>query len=176
MIRYYGSVLAIGLLTGTLWGCSGETQKAQCGKFNQVTDQVQKIYQPSGPKLEALKKRSASSLDDFKRLAQDYGAAFTELASHGEKSQQLIQPLSVKDEKLLTLKANYLEAHKSVQTNALRLAGISVEQSKFTGADLKGAKFQKLLRESETFSKALEAAGKKDVEVIAQVNAYCNAK
>jgi uncharacterized phage infection (PIP) family protein YhgE len=173
MNRHY-NFLVLGLvLGGMLTACSGESKTVQCQKFIKVHGEVEASLS-ANPTLSQLLNRQPKNLKEFQQLTKDYSKAYTQLATGIDKAVKLIEVLSVQDDKLKTLKTEYLAATGKAGEITRKLASISDAQSKVT--DTKDKNFQKLNTELTQASQNLGAVGKEEKSLIASLNTYCGNK
>jgi hypothetical protein len=174
-----GFMLVVILLSG----CTTTGKMADCETFVKTNRQVDAYFAKNSTDGAALGKKKFNGVEEQKKLAKEYLTFFLQSAETSNKAIVAIQGLSLKDEQLQTLQAEYLSITKKTKEAIDRLAVISAEQntSPITDAIVKDPKLDvKLVAKSKQLDddfqekvKALRELGGEEGKVIDKVNAYC---
>ncbi len=164
-------------------GCNTTSKIADCETFVKTNQQVDTYFAKNSSDGVALGKKKFNGVEEQKKLAKEYLTFFLQSAETSTKAISAIQGMSLKDQQLQTLQAEYLSITKKTKEAIDRLAVISAEQStsEITDAIVKDPQLDlKLVAKSKQLDddfqekvKALGTLGQEEGQVIDKVNAYC---
>jgi hypothetical protein len=175
MTRQYHFLVLSLVLGGMLASCSGESKNVQCQKFIKVNQEVKTSLTANEALSQSLNRRT-KNLAEFQQLAKDFSTFFSKSATSLDKAVKLITDLSVQDDKLKTLKTEYLAITTKTGEATRKLATIADAQSKITEKELKDKSSQRLGAEFTKAIKTLGEAGKEEEALITSLNTYCGNK
>jgi hypothetical protein len=170
------------LLATMISGCT-TGKVADCENFVKTNRQIDTYFAKNATDGATLGQKKFNGVEEQKKLAKEYLTFFLQSAESSTKAIEAIQRMSLKDEQLRTLQADYLSITKKTKEAIDRLAVISAEQStsKITDAIIKDpkldvtlvAKSKQLEDDFQGKVKDLDKLGDEEGKVIDQVNAYC---
>jgi uncharacterized protein YnzC (UPF0291/DUF896 family) len=166
-----------------LSGCTTTGKIADCETFVSTNRQVDTYFAKNTTDGANLGKKKFNGVAEQKKLAKEYLTFFLQSAETSTKAVAAIQGMSLKDEQLKKIQADYLSITKKTKAAIDRLAVISAEQntSNITDAIVKDPKLDmKLVAKSQQLDddfqekvKVLGELGGEEGKVIDKVNAYC---
>jgi hypothetical protein len=163
-------------------GCTNG-KVTDCQNFIKTNRQIDTYFAKNAEEGTALGKKKFKDVAEQKQLAKEYLTFFLQSAQTSTKAIETIQAMSLQDEQLKTLQADYLSITKKTKGAIDKLAVISAEQSTSTITDaivkdpkLDSKLVQKAKQLDDSFQEkvqALSLLGGEEAKVIDKVNSYC---
>jgi uncharacterized protein YnzC (UPF0291/DUF896 family) len=164
-------------------GCTN-SKITDCQTFVKTNRQVDAYFAKDAEAGTALGKKKFNGVAEQKKLAKEYLTFFLQSAQTSTKAIEIIQSMSLQNEQLKTLQADYLSITQKTKEAIDKLAIISAEQStsSLTDAMVKDPKLDPKLVQiakqlDESFQEKVQTLGdlgEQEAKVIDKVNAYCS--